>query len=203
MAYLPRWRGDGAAGWFAGIRESVRGVLAAILVVVVLVVGFATPILLAIRRRTQRNTAFLAGAIGSAALAPGVAGRLAFQSASNAFHALWLDLELAGPRAPAFDLAIAIRVGDRTVLEGAYPVTFDEDEHDAHGLPSAYGTTALNTKVLAMPRSARIKTVLRVCRFDGGAAGTPGDVQATITPGAGVTFAKATLLVTSADEPSD
>ena len=174
--------------------------IAAFLVVLVLI--FATPILLGIRRRTRKNRAFLDGAIGSAALAPGVPGHLAFQTASGSFHALWLDLEIAGPRAPAFDLVLAVRVGDRTIVEGSYPVRFDEDEHDAKGLPNSYGTTALNTKVLAMPRSATIKTVLRICRFDGASAGTTGDVQATLTPGVGVTIAKAVVLITSTDEPA-
>lgn len=170
--------------------------------VLALIAAAAAPILIAIRRRTARNRAFLAGAIASHTLAPGAPTQLVFQTAGGASHVLWLDLELSGPRAPAFELALVLRVGGTTLLDAAYPVTFDEDEHDAHGLPSQYGTTALNTSVVAMPRSARIKTVLRIHRFDGGSASTPAELSATLIPGAGTTFARAALLVTNGDAPA-
>jgi len=154
------------------------------------------------KAKTARNREFLATGIANQPIMPGAPTQATFQTAATVAHAVWLDLELAGGKNVTFELALAVKVGDRMLIEGSYPVAFDDEEHDARGLPNAPGTSALNTVVAATPGATRIKTVLRAYRFDSPAPGTAGHVTATLVPGPGVNVSRAALIVTSPDAPA-
>ncbi|MBX3162146.1 MAG: hypothetical protein KF773_39650 [Deltaproteobacteria bacterium] len=152
------------------------------------------------RRKGRRNGHFLDGALVTRTLAPGAPTEVAFRTAA-APHAVWIDLELTGVPRLAFELALSIRVGAAAVLEGSYRVTFDDEEHDARGLPNPPGLSALNTSAVIAPGSWRIATVLRAYRFDAPAAPASATVRATLSPAPGVIVAHAALVITSPDAP--
>jgi len=183
-----------------------------------IVVGFAARILLGIRARTLRNRAFLATAIVAKELAPGLEVTASFQAAPASSHAVWLDLALAGGSGLPFEVSIAVRLGGRVLVDETFAVRFD-DEGDAQGLPSGYGTTALDTTAMtgsgasgarrccarfASTRRRRSTSAARreVRNPPGGVrGGLHGEVRARLTPGAGVTVQHARLLVTPKDAP--
>lgn len=167
-------------------------------VIVVAVAAIAGGIVSSAKKKVQHNAAFLASAV----VAQDLPAQASFQTVPGAPHAIWLDLEVAGGAAVTFELALSVEVGGNRLLQGTYPVMFDDDDHDAKGLPNPPGISALNTKVAAMPGNTRITTVLRAFRFDGPASASAAQVHATLTPGPGVTTTRARLLVTSPDAPS-
>jgi len=167
-------------------------------VVVVAVAVIAGGIVSSAKKKVQQNAAFLANAV----VTQDLPAQVSFQTVPSAPHAIWLDLELAGGAAVTFELALTVEVGGNRLVQGTYPVTFDDEDHDAKGLPNPPGISALNTKVAAMPGSTRITTVLRAFRFDGPASASAAQVHATLTPGPGVSASRARLLVTSPDAPS-
>lgn len=153
------------------------------------------------RGAAARNDAFLARALAARELAVGEELALPFVAAAGGAHAVWLELALRAQVRLAFELHLALRVGEATVVDGTFGVTFDEDG-DARGLPDAAGGLALNTRQASMPGSERLSTVLRVARFDA-PPGAQGEVRVRVTAGDGAAVSRARVLVTSGDRPEE
>jgi hypothetical protein len=175
------------------------GIVVVVGVIVVVVAAIAGGIVSSAKKKRQHNASFLATAV----FAQDLPVQTSVPTNSGAPYAIWLDLELAANATVTFQLALAVEVGGTRLLDGTYPVTFDDnDEHDAKGLPNPPGISALNTTVVALPGNTKITTVLRAFRFDVPAGATAMQVRASIVPGPGVTATRAHLLVTSPDAPS-
>jgi hypothetical protein len=161
--------------------------------------GLAAVILAGAKKKSRHNAAFLANAV----FAQDLPVQTSVTTTAGAPYAIWLDLELAASAAATFQLSLTVEAAGTRVLDGTYPVTFDDnDEHDAKGLPNPPGISALNTTVVAMPGNTRITTVLRAFRFDAPAGATATQIRASIVPGPGVSTTRARLLVTTPDAPS-
>jgi len=171
-----------------------------VLLVVLGIAAFAASIVAGIVRSSRRNRAFLDAALVSKDLPPGAEVVVAFQAAAGQPHAVWLDLSLSGKGELGFDVALAVRVGDKTVIDGTYPVRFD-DENDAKGLPYATGITAMNTTGRTGLGGGRITTTLKAFLVEASPSATTAEVRARIVEAPGVKLDRSRLLVTVRDAP--
>jgi hypothetical protein len=176
----------------------VQYALIAALVIVIAV--FAVRIVAGVRHKVESNASFLSSALIAQDLPAATSVQVSVDLVPGAPHAVWLDVQLAGGREIAFELALAIDLGGRMLVDGTYPVTFD-DEHDARGLPNPPGISALNTSVTSTPGSTRITTTLRAFRFDAPSSAQVAQIRAKLLPGPGMTLDRARLVVTTPDAP--
>src|SRR6188768_2880181 len=103
---------------------------ACVLSVALGVAAFVASIVGSIVRAGRRNRAFLDAALVSRDLPPGAEVIATFEAAAGQPHAVWLDLTLSGKGELGFDVALVVRLGDKTLIDGTFPVRFD-DENDA------------------------------------------------------------------------
>lgn len=154
-----------------------------------------------IKAVARRNNGFISqSSLVAQNMAMGMPVMARFQPVPGRPHAVWLDVSLSGPSEMGFELWLAVRLGPHTLIEGTFPVTFD-DEQDARGLPNAPGTTALNTVSSAGLGGMSVTSILRAFRFDAPPMPVGGEVHARITPFPGTSFSKLRLLLTVGDSP--
>jgi hypothetical protein len=170
----------------------VAGVVAAL-------VAAAAPIVIRVRRAQARNAAFLAQAVATGDAPADAPVVLEVPTVEGGSYAVWLDMVLRGPSEPTFELALAITVDGKSVVDHVFPVAFD-DEQDAKGLPPGNGITALNTRVSGFGSSTKIATVLRAFSVSTVRPGRA-TIRARVTPGPDVTFERMRVLITDRPVP--
>ena len=146
------------------------------------------------RAMAEANRAYLAGAISSVDLTPGVNAAVSFRPVPGQPHTLWLDLDVKAPGEPTFSLFLALRLGQTIIVNQPFGLSID-DEGDMRGLPKQLGAVALDTAYSSALGAVSICCVQRLYRFEVPPGSPDGELQARLDPAAGTAFSRARLLV--------
>lgn len=170
-------------------------------VIIVVVALISVGVMAMIKAVAAKNNGFITrSSLVAQEMPPGMLVSARVQPVPGRPHAVWLDVSLSGPSEMGFELWLAVKIGPHALIEGNFPVTFD-DEQDARGLPNAPGTSALNTISSGGFRGMTVTSILRAFRFDAPPMPLSGEVHARITPFPGTSFTKSRLILTVGDSP--
>lgn len=173
-----------------------------IAVIVVAIIGFAAGLFALFRFVRARNERFLTSrAIVAQELPPAVLVSARFQTHSARPHAVWLDLDLGGGDHMGFELWLAIKVGGLALVEGSFAVGVDHDD-DLRGLPdTGTGIVTLNTVSSSTLSTRRLRSVVRIFRFDVREVPSFGELHVRVIPSAGCAFTRSRVLLTVGESP--